>query len=655
MGYTVLKNFERGIDARRLLDCTEVGALVDARDCHITRGGEIEKRAAFVVVGTLPATTMGFFATDGPHFHTWGEVSTPAGLPASAIYHQITDFDPSVPGYVPKPLVAIMSVDLFLGKLYVVAQYEGGKFIHWWDDDPVTTYIPPPSEVTSDDPEDPIIVPPPPTGTGGAKPEATVTWAFGGSSSGTPKLTGLWLIPPTFTTYSAWISIVPYISIDSNGLQRCSVTIPRGDGTGSSIAATITNLINTYLNSPVDITSAITGAQMRFTAEDTTATYNGWAIAFAGNYINWNLHDFAYFTGGTNPIAPPGLRGTFDPGLRSIGDPGVALAIGSFAITHNRRVFSMDNTILRFSMEDSPKRWDTLNPTAGFIDHSTITNGQPILMGACDYQDGLAVFAQRHVFIWETDPDPKQFKKHQILHNTGTLSPHSITPYSESEAMYLDRSGIRSLRSRTSVDVSYSGDLGSLIDSLVVAKIKTMSVDEQYHKVWGTVEPRSGRLWMALDNVIYVLSYFPDTHIAGWTWYDASEHPVTMMNANYTGIFWRSGNDIIAYGGLTFDQYDDAEAVVRVPYVDAGKPATRKAWTGIDLAIYGTWQIKAGFDATQPTTLDLIANLSKSTYAQQKIAVNGDAPSMSLEMRSSFVGPARIGNAATHYNDEDAD
>jgi len=78
-----------------------------------------------------------------------------------------------------------------------------------------------------------------------------------------------------------------------------------------------------------------------------------------------------------------------------------------------------------------------------------------------------------------------------------------------------------------------------------------------------------------MSDVIFVLSYYPDTRIAGWTTYDATDHPIDMLNANYDGVFWRSGNDVIAYGGMTFDQYDDTEALVRVPYVDAGKAATR--------------------------------------------------------------------------------
>ncbi|MET0526962.1 MAG: hypothetical protein ABW003_01220, partial [Microvirga sp.] len=126
MGYTLVKSFERGIDTRKLLDTTEPGALLDARDCHITLGGELEKRAAFVVAATLPATTVGLWVTEGRVYHTWGDAATaPAGMPAGAISHSIPDPDAS-------PLTHILSVEEFNGGLYVIAQYADGHQYHWW-------------------------------------------------------------------------------------------------------------------------------------------------------------------------------------------------------------------------------------------------------------------------------------------------------------------------------------------------------------------------------------------------------------------------------------------------------------------------------------------------------------------------------------------
>jgi hypothetical protein len=149
MGYSVIKSFERGLDTRRLIDTTEPGALLAARDCHITRGGEIEKRAAFVVTATLPPSTVGFYATRGPTFHTWGIAATaPAGMPGNAVYHPVPMADnPATTGVDESltPIEVILSVEEFAGKLYVIVKYVDGTILHWYGDDLVTTIPPPPS------------------------------------------------------------------------------------------------------------------------------------------------------------------------------------------------------------------------------------------------------------------------------------------------------------------------------------------------------------------------------------------------------------------------------------------------------------------------------------------------------------------------------
>jgi hypothetical protein len=284
-----------------------------------------------------------------------------------------------------------------------------------------------------------------------------------------------------------------------------------------------------------------------------------------------------------------------------------------------------------------------------------MSEGMPILVSLADYGGDLAVFADRHIFIWRMDPLPEKNYKRQVLHRTGTIAPHSVVSFGQSEVMYLDRSGIRSLRQREAQDAGYASDLGNNIDELVTAKIKTTSVTQQQHNFYSDVEPTSGRLWMGLYDVIYVLSYFPGNRIAAWTWYDATSFPIDMLNATDEHVYWRSGNNVIVYGGETGDQYDATEAIAQAPYIDAGKPATFKGWTGIDAAIFGTWQIRASFDPTQPTAFDLLANVVKSTYAQEKIAVNGKSPAISLELRTTFPGPARIGNATVHYEENFSD
>ena len=57
MPYILVDDFRGGLDTRRL-DGLILALFVTLKNAHITRGGEIEKRQAFVSLATLPTNTF---------------------------------------------------------------------------------------------------------------------------------------------------------------------------------------------------------------------------------------------------------------------------------------------------------------------------------------------------------------------------------------------------------------------------------------------------------------------------------------------------------------------------------------------------------------------------------------------------------------------
>jgi hypothetical protein len=662
MGYTLVKSFERGIDTRKLIDTTEPGTLIEGRDCHITLGGEIEKRAAFVVKATLPATTVGLWVTDGRVYHTWGDsLTAPAGLPPGTIYHGIPDPDGS-------PLDHIMSVEEFNSLLYVIAHYEPsvefpkGRILHWYglnvDGSEKLLTIPIPAPVTGGG-TPPVTAP-------GNKPKTTLFFQL--MATGTPPsdviIRYIYLLAPGSThnfgptgTVDAWL----IVNLDHmEGTFPISNIIVPGPTNPREVAAATMNVVNSFIppvgGAPVIVTAQASEDTVLFWLESPGPTYNGWKIEMScGGPCLVQPSGQNIFSGGTTSSGGGTVlfRGEA-PSLHS-GAPGDPVEKGTFARAHSYRMFSTQGSLLNYSAPKDPSEWLSVPKQAGAIEHSMLTSRKPILVSMADYGGDLAVFGTRHVFVWNIDVTPGGDQLKQTLHGTGTFAPHSVVPYGTSDVMYLDISGVRSLRARDSSEQAFAADVGNLIDDLVRAKIDVSTDEEKFYNYWAVVEPRSGRLWMALHDKIFILSYYTTSRISAWTWYDATSAPVDYMVTSDQSIYWRSGNDIIIYGDESGTVYDDTEALARLPYIDGGKPATAKNWTGIDLAIFGTWNVRGSFDPTVPTALDLLANLTKSTYAQQKIAMNGESPAVSLELRSTFVGPARVGNAALHYTDSTAD
>src|SRR5882672_7681141 len=59
MPYFLIQDFSQGLDTRKSPATLPAGSLRYANNVHITRGGEIEKRKAFVPICTLPGGSVG--------------------------------------------------------------------------------------------------------------------------------------------------------------------------------------------------------------------------------------------------------------------------------------------------------------------------------------------------------------------------------------------------------------------------------------------------------------------------------------------------------------------------------------------------------------------------------------------------------------------
>ena len=98
-----VNNFSKGLDTKRHLISSEAGELQDLVNAHVNRGGEIEKRRAFVQIGTQQCTTVpGTPGTDGYYTtHNQWVVDVP-GIPATWVvdvpYYQ-GDWVVDEPGY----------------------------------------------------------------------------------------------------------------------------------------------------------------------------------------------------------------------------------------------------------------------------------------------------------------------------------------------------------------------------------------------------------------------------------------------------------------------------------------------------------------------------------------------------------------------------
>jgi hypothetical protein len=128
MPYFAIEDFKAGLDVRRSRFTSVPGTLQKLENAHITRGGDIEQRKAFV---QRPVGVPGLGIAAHP---TWGLIGFLDTLPEGMSH---TSEDATWTWIVPPSssldLVSIDSVTPFGGKLYVAATYSNGKQYHFLD------------------------------------------------------------------------------------------------------------------------------------------------------------------------------------------------------------------------------------------------------------------------------------------------------------------------------------------------------------------------------------------------------------------------------------------------------------------------------------------------------------------------------------------
>lgn len=574
MGRIWVKEFTGGLDTRRMAATTPGGVLVKATDGHITAGGEFEQRAAFVSTYDLPAGTVGLAQTSSG-LVVFGSIVAPT-MPSGVSYQRLQHSDGTT------AIDKVLSVDLYGGKLYVVAQFADGTIFHFYDGERVTDW-------------------------------------FDGRARASFRVTGGEATTPSTLT-----------SLKVNGVDILTGPL-NWDTSNEDTAAAIAAAINSLTSTP-DYDATAVGDQVNVIAANSGVAPNGFAISFA-------VADGFGITPATGIVLAGGVdsTGTFVPG-------GFVKTIGS-------KVYSVSGGVLHFSGIREPTKWTTDITGAGFIDMSQETSNAEELVAVANYQGFVAVFAGRVVLIYYVDPDPDLNAKSQILRNTGTNYPGSVTEFGDSDLFYLAESGCRSLRARDASNAASTTDIGVPIDTLVRAKLRSMT-DAEKQRIIGLINPDDGRFWLCMSDEVFVFSFYSNAKVSAWTSY------LPRFNIENAAIFndkvyVRSGDTVYAYGGSgDTPTYDSTVAKAWLPFLEADKPSEFKEWSGFDAAVEGQWSVYAGQMVTDITVRELIATITETTFNKPRHPMQGEASHCSLQFEGNGgTGPARLSSAILHYLD----
>jgi hypothetical protein len=124
MAYILVSDLRLGVDRSRPIYAAQPGSIWSGINGHLTRGGDFEKRKAFVEKHSLPAGTFGL-ADAGGGLYVFGSDAAPGGIPAGVTYQRLQH--PDGVG-----MSSVLWVEKFNGKLFVIAKYTDGT-IHYFN------------------------------------------------------------------------------------------------------------------------------------------------------------------------------------------------------------------------------------------------------------------------------------------------------------------------------------------------------------------------------------------------------------------------------------------------------------------------------------------------------------------------------------------
>lgn len=705
MGYTVVQNFAAGVDRRRPIGSGEPGSLWEGINGHLSRGADFEKRKAFVVKYALPAAQTFGLASTETALYTFGSAASPS-VPAGVTYQRLQHPDGQA-------MTAVLSTELFDGLLYVIARYANGDIIHFYDGVVVadwlsgivraaminnsgiaahlaaliqanTTYtttvlenvitivaavagVPFTVETTTENVEGGIgdqtavVANTVPNVPAVAEVLSTVSFEItaGTNNAGVNKLASITIGGVTVTSAAVdWVTSNTVTAANIAANIQAMVSAPEYNATSSGQTVTISGAVGSG-DTPNGLSVVIT------TAGDVRVD------GAAGVTVNKNMGIGVDAVAGQAQQATVTIGGTFEVGDRftvditdadgdvlHYGADGNPRVVGTLAHTQVNKVWSPVGSIVNFSGAAAPMNWNVdEDPGAGNINAATHAGGSSTVTGLESYQGRLAIFSKRAVQIWFVDEDETLNRLDQTLKNTGTVSPDSVIAFSDIDVIFLDRYGIRSLRARDSSNAAQVAGVGALIDKYIVPYMRGLTLTQIQNAV-SAIDPEEGRMWMALGTKIFVFSYFPETKISGWTWYEPGFEVDDLVDFD-NRMYVRSGDTVYLYGGDDNAQYDPAtldqgKVTCWLPFISVQKKdGTYKRLSGVDIAAENKWDVELLVDPNDLARKSEAGSMTGFTFQLDDTPVIGQITHLSVKCTCQQDGAATLSKVAVYYEGGD--
>jgi len=684
VAYLHVSDFKFGMDRRRPQHTGVPGTLWNLKNAFVSRGGDIVRAKKFVSAYTLASGTFGLASVKG-QLYVFGSAAAPT-MPPQVQYQRLQASSAT--------MVRVLDVVAYAGKIYAIAEFNDGGVYHFYDGTRVTDWdtisdanssfaqvaevlarkITAAASVDAQAVGEKVIITAVTPGTAftcvgavtdngaASTPAATATQLVANVAAVTAvRATGT----VTITGGSAGaLNTISSVTVNAVELLAATVAwIGSNPATANALAIAVNNNSTTS-----GYTAEASGSSVTIRAAvGTGTTPNGYVVAATvGGTVTVGTANMAGGVAAVTAVAQVYEvaigSGTFDAeDLWKITIDGTlyqttgrGAGAGTSAYVYRKRIYSTAGSLLRYCVLSDPTDWTTTAVTAtdsGLINMSSDSEGSQQLLGAATYQGDTAIFGRDTIRIYTLSADADENTIVDTLEQTGTMAAGSIIAYGNLDVFYLDDSGIRSIRTRDGYNAAYVSDVGSAIDAFVQAYMAEAG-EETVSRAVAAIDVIEGRYWLAIDERIFALSYYPSSKITAWSYIEPGFEVQELVRVGKR-IYVRSGNTIYLYGGAagtTYPSDNEQNIVAETVFMSANDPAGRKRINGFDMGGENDWYVELLVDPDDTTKAIPVGTVNCVTYNLDAIKVPGHAALVALRFTCDEGGDASLSNFALHYD-----
>lgn len=424
-----------------------------------------------------------------------------------------------------------------------------------------------------------------------------------------------------------------------NTLEQMAAHLASLINESSVVSASASGAVITITNRAVNVTTAITAAAENVSGGSNDQTATALVTVAAGV--------------GTAQVATVTLAGTPEVGDRfavTVGDTEYGAGDNpstkaTFGIALGTKLYLCAGSVVYFCGVSSPTVWRAGVTGAGFFNVTSSGKGSEDIVSVGEFQGGLAFLCQSFIQTWTVNADPDQNSMLRTVDNTGGVAVRAFVSAGNLDGYYLSPAGLKSLKQQASTGTPFAADVGDNIEPLIQSDLNTLSA-ETIAATKAAINPFDARTWFWLGTKIYVLSYYPQSKINAWTWYETGLTPGWMEPIN-NRLYLRSGDTIYVYGGDSGTDYDTDDsdiyyAEIEMPFMHAGRIADDKTATAYNIGGEGKWDVWMKTDPTDPDVEVALGRVDYFTYHEPEYAMGLESTHFAPRLKTVEPGAALL-------------